>query len=325
MTTPRLIGSAAVLAAALALLGGPTAFGQAGATGDPATAGSAGTTAPSSSPSMGTSSSMGGGAATLGATDQLFMLRAAQGDMAEISTSQLALKKSKSADVKQLAQRLITDHSQSLKAGMGLATLQGLPSPKGPCFADQAVAQKLMDASGKDFDKQFMAAQQEDHENTIALYNMELSQGQDPQVKAFAAQFLPGIESHAGQIYQVAKTVGAPFSDLRTFAPPMVAGIAPSADMSGMSTAGTSASGMSGNAGTGSMSTGTSTSNMGMGTGTSTSGTPGTSGTSTSGTGTSGTGSTDTTGGGNTGATGAGTSGAGSTGGATGAGGATGQ
>jgi len=309
MTTSRFISRAASLGAALALIGSSAAFAQTASTGDPATAGTAGA-APQGSgtmPGMSTGTSTGAGmtpgmsagtgsgtgmtpgmsmgamtaGATLNPTDKLFMLRSAQGDMAEIATSQMALKKSKSPEVKQLAQRLITDHSQSLKEGMGLATLQGLPSPKGPCFADQAVAQKLMSANGKDFDKQFMAAQEEDHENIIALYNMELSQGQDPQVKAFAAKFLLGVESHSVQIYQVAKNVGAPFSELRPSTPPMVAGITPSSDMSGisgMSTTGTSTSGMSGGMGTsasgmnGGMGTGTgsSTGNMGTGTGSST-------------------------------------------------------
>lgn len=210
--------------------------------------------------------------ATLNDTDKLFMLRSAQGDMAEISTGQMALKKSKSDQTKQVAQTIIMGHSASLKEGMGLAVLLGLPSPKGPNVVDMIMAQKLSSLSGKDFDKQYLAGQQVDHENTVALYGMELSQGQDPQVKAFAAKYLPGVEGHTALIYQAALSLGAPDSNLRPTAPPMVTGVAPAgmADMnsmpgmsngnggmsngtSGMS--GTGTSGMSGGAGAGSTGT----------------------------------------------------------------------
>lgn len=217
--------------------------------------------------------------ATLNDTDKLFMLRSAQGDMAEISTGQMALKKSKAAQTKQVAQTIIMGHSASLKEGMGLAVLLGLPSPKGPNVVDMIMAQKLSSLSGKDFDKQYLAGQQVDHENTIALYGMELSQGQDPQVKAFAAKYLPGVEGHTALIYQAALSVGASDSSLRPTTSPMVTGVAPAsmADMNSMPgmSGGTSGmsngnGGMSGGTGTGAA--GTRTSGM-SGTGTGAAGT----------------------------------------------------
>ena len=155
------------------------------------------------------------------------MLRAAQGDMAEVSTSQMALKKAEDPGVKQVAQRLITDHSQSLQEGTGLATLLGLTAPKDAGVTNMAITKQLMSAKGKDFDKQYMAGQVETHENVVALYRMELSQGQNPQVKAFAAKYLPGIESHTAQIYQVAQSVGAPGIQLRPSMPPMDSAMMP--------------------------------------------------------------------------------------------------
>jgi putative membrane protein len=161
-------------------------------------------------------------------TDKLFLLRAAQSDMAEISTSQMALKKAKDAGVQQTAQTLITAHSQSLSEGAGLALRLGLTPPKDPGVTNMAVAKQLGSAKGKDFDKQYMAAQTEAHENVVALFNMELGQGQNTQVKAFAAKYLPGIEGHTAMIYQVAQSVMAPDSQLRPATPPTVTGVPPS-------------------------------------------------------------------------------------------------
>ncbi len=288
MTTSRFISRASSLGAALAFIGGSAAFAQTTLPSSPSPAGTAGPgsqTMGTGSQTMGTMPGMSTGtmpgmstgaqsagamtpSATLNDTDKLFMLRSAQGDMAEISTGQMALKKSKAAQTKQVAQIIIMGHSASLKEGMGLAVLLGLPSPKGPNVVDMIMAQKLSSLSGKDFDKQYLAGQQVDHENTVALYGMELSQGQDPQVKAFAAKYLPGVEGHTALIYQAALSVGAPDSSLRPTTPPTVTGVAPAgmADMnsmpgmsngnggmsngtSGMS--GTGTSGMSGGAGAG--------------------------------------------------------------------------
>ncbi len=298
MTTPRTLGYAVSLTAALSLFSGPATFAQTSAPGGASTpdASSGTSTTPgmstgagtSTMPGMSTGSGMGASSATpsatLNDTDKLFMLRSAQGDMAEISTSQMALKKSKTAQTKQVAQTLIMGHSASLKEGMGLATLLGLPSPKGPTVPDMAFARMLSSANGKDFDKQYLAGQQVDHENTIALYGMELSQGQDPQVKAFAAKYLPGVEGHTALIYQAAMSVGAPDSMLRPTTPPTVTGVAPAtmADMSSMSgTSGMSTGSTSGTSGastgTSGMSGGASTGTSGAGSGAST-GTTGTSG-----------------------------------------------
>lgn len=314
MTTFCFISRAACLSAALAFIGGSAAFAQTALPSSPSSAGTAGpgsqTMGAMPGMSTGTGAQSAGAmtpSATLNDTDKLFMLRAAQGDMAEISTGQMALKKSKSDQTKQVAQTIIMGHSASLKEGMGLAVLLGLPSPKGPNVVDMIMAQKLSPLSGKDFDKQYLAGQQVDHENTIALYGMELSQGQDPQVKAFAAKYLPGVEGHTAQIYQAALSVGAPDSSLRPTMPPMVTGVAPAsmADMNSMP-------GMSGGMNTGA--SGMSNGNNGMSGGTST-GAAGTMGNG----GGAGAGSTGTTGstGAGTDATGAGTGTTGGTGTAT--------
>ena len=145
----------------------------------------------------------------------------------------MALKKSKSSDVKQIAQTLITDFGKSLQEGTGLATLLGLSKPKDPGIMNEVFANQIRSSNGKDFDKIYMAGQVEAHENTVALYSMELIQGQDPQVKAFASKYLPGIEGHTMMIYQVAKAISAPDSDLRPASPLIVAGVAAPSDAVG--------------------------------------------------------------------------------------------
>ena len=58
--------------------------------------------------------------AAFAATDNDFVDKAAEGGIAEIETSRLALEKSQSADIKAFANMMITDHS---KANDELATI----------------------------------------------------------------------------------------------------------------------------------------------------------------------------------------------------------
>lgn len=142
---------------------------------------------------------------TLSAADRLFVVRAADGNMAEVMTSQMALK----------------------KAGKGVA----LPPTVGPTH--QIVSMALGKMSGGKFDQMFMGAQVEDHENTIALFQQEIASGQDGDVKAYAAKYLPKIVGHTTMIYGAASGVGVMAMHFRPSTPPM-AGMTMSPDSMGM-------------------------------------------------------------------------------------------
>jgi putative membrane protein len=155
----------------------------------------------------------------LNVVDQLFLARASQGNVAEVSASQMALTKSKNPQVKQVATLLIHEHGQAEQQLQGLATLKGVTLPMQPGPADMAVADRLRGLSGSAFDKFYLSRQVESHEDTIALYQQEAALGQDPQVKALEAQLLPQIIGHTQVIYVAAQAVGAPAIQTR---PPAV-------------------------------------------------------------------------------------------------------
>ena len=220
----------------------------------------------------GTAASMGM-SGTLSAADKLFVVRAADGNMAEVMTSQMALKKAGNGEVKQVAQRMIQEHGQAQNDLMQLAQGKGvsLPPTVGPTH--QIVSAALGKSSGGKFDQMYMGAQVEDHENTIALFQQEIASGQDTDVKAYASKYLPKIVGHTAMIYGAASGVGVTAMQFRPSTPPM-AGMAMSPDSA------------TGSTGTGAMNGGM---NAGAGGGTSTGGTS-TGGTSSGGTSTTGTG-----------------------------------
>ena len=165
--------------------------------------------------------------AALSPQDQLFMVRAAEGNLAEITLAQLALQKSKTPEVKNVAQTIITGHTQAQNDLMSRAMAKGIQLMPMLSPTHVAVSEKLKKAKGADFDKMYMANQTDDHENTIALFQTEVANGTDTDAKAHAQQFLPDIVGHTIMIYTVAKQVGAPGSELRPASPPVPPGVTP--------------------------------------------------------------------------------------------------
>lgn len=144
------------------------------------------------------------------AVDRLFLLRAAQGNMSEVALGQLALRKSRNPQVRTLAQHLIQEHSTANAALLPILTRKGIPLPRFIGAMNAATNDQLARLSRDGFDRMFMAAQVEAHENTIALFQQELAMGTDEDARAYATRFLPNIMTHTMMIYRVARAVNAP-------------------------------------------------------------------------------------------------------------------
>lgn len=125
-----------------------------------------------------------------------FMTRAAEGGLAEIETSRLAVSKAQNAEVKQFGQQMITDHT---RANNELKTLAGKKNITLPTEVDamhKAMATKLSGLSGAEFDKEYMRGQVEDHERSVALFQAQADNGADAEAKALAAKTLPNLKMH---------------------------------------------------------------------------------------------------------------------------------
>ncbi|HEX8237247.1 MAG TPA: DUF4142 domain-containing protein [Abditibacteriaceae bacterium] len=142
--------------------------------------------------------------------DRLFMLKAAQGNTAEVLTGQLALRKSTNPQVRQLAQMLVREHGQANVELLQITRRKGLPLPSTVGAMHAATSDQLSRLSGARFDQMFMAAQVEAHEATILLYQQEIAQGRDRDARAYATKYLPGVLTHTAMIYNIARRVGAP-------------------------------------------------------------------------------------------------------------------
>ena len=112
-----------------------------------------------------------------------FVKQAAAGGDFEIKSGRMALKQSKSEDLKRIAQKLIDDHTKGgkeLKATVKEAKIKA----KIPEKLDQkhaAMVDTLKKAQGADFDKTFVSQQLDAHRDAIAvLYGDNPESGREP-------------------------------------------------------------------------------------------------------------------------------------------------
>lgn len=124
-----------------------------------------------------------------------FMKAAAQGGMAEVEMGRLAASKAADPEVKKYGQMMVDDHS---KANAELKTLAGkknvtLPADLG---SHQATVDKLKGLSGADFDKAYVSAMVDDHEEDVGEFQSQADKSADADVKAFAAKTLPVLKNH---------------------------------------------------------------------------------------------------------------------------------
>ena len=156
--------------------------------------------------STNTKSTANGGVPT---KDHSFMVKAAQGGMAEVELGQLAQQNAQSQQVKDFGQRMVNDHSKANDELKQLASQQGVSLPATLDAKDQATKQRLSKLHGAAFDKAYMQDMVMDHKKDIAEFKHEASAGNDQGVKDWASKTLPTLESHLQQAEKVAPSVGA--------------------------------------------------------------------------------------------------------------------
>lgn len=128
--------------------------------------------------------------------DTSFVNAAATSGLAEVQAGKVAEQKASNPAVKQFAGQMVTDHSEANAELKQLAGSKGLILPTQPDAAHVATLQRTSQLSGSQFDEQYMQGQVADHEQAVSLFQREANSGQDPQLKAYAAKYLPVLQRH---------------------------------------------------------------------------------------------------------------------------------
>ncbi|MEI2414800.1 DUF4142 domain-containing protein [Orrella sp. JC864] len=160
--------------------------------------------------------------------DREFLEKAALSGQLEIEASKLAQQRATHPEVKQFADMMVQDHTAMDKSLKELASRKGVELP---AEIHKDVQDKLDDLAdekpGKDFDEEYAEKIAVDaHEDAVELFEDASKDAKDEEIKAFAAQGLPKLQTHLEQGKALKKTVDDHDYDSRAAAanPPASAG-----------------------------------------------------------------------------------------------------
>lgn len=144
---------------------------------------------------------VGGGAAraqtdTISDQDKTFLKGQQETNIAEVALGKVAIERATTETVRELARKLVDDHQKVMELNRALSTKLGLPVPDQPSAEQQATGEKIKAQTGAAFDAAYVAAQVEGHTKSVSKAQQEASSGSHPDVKAFAAEYVPKAQMH---------------------------------------------------------------------------------------------------------------------------------
>jgi putative membrane protein len=140
---------------------------------------------------------------SLPAPDQEFVVAAARDGIAEVEMGRLASQRAAADPVRQFAQRMVTDHGAANQELLQLAQRKSVTLPQEMDAAHRAAMDRLATLSGAAFDQAYMSEMMRDHQQAVALFSRQAQQGQDPEVRAWAAKTLPTLQEHQRMAYDI--------------------------------------------------------------------------------------------------------------------------
>ena len=147
---------------------------------------------------------------TLTTGDNKFFRDAAQSDLFEVQSSDLALQNASADPVKQFAQHMRHAHDTMFNTLNDLARAKNVQLPTVLDNDHQAMLKDLRDKSGADFDKAYISQQVDAHQMAINLTRAEADNGADNDVKSFALAGLTDLRAHLQEAKQVKDGMMAP-------------------------------------------------------------------------------------------------------------------
>jgi len=135
-------------------------------------------------------------ASPVSAQDRTFMDQASQINLTEISLGKYMHAHSTSTALRNLGARYARDHTAAQASLRPLASSLGLTVPKAPNAQLRSMVAKVESLKGKDMDVAFASISVSGHEAAIDIFKKEESAGSNAAVKAYAAKYLPMLQTH---------------------------------------------------------------------------------------------------------------------------------
>ena len=128
--------------------------------------------------------------------DPEFMKTAAHSDQNEIQQSKMALAKGVTGTAKEMANKMIADHTKSTADLKKIAAKKGVTLPTDMDAEHKALVPTMEKLTGKAFEDKYMAQMVLDHQKTANTMAAHEKMTQDADLKGFIAKTLPVVEQH---------------------------------------------------------------------------------------------------------------------------------
>lgn len=139
--------------------------------------------------------------------DKQFVRAATEAGIAEIRISELAVQKGSPA-IKDLAQKMLSDHTTINKDIANVADQMGVMLPKKMSKDQQAELDKLNGLSGKDFDTEYITYLARAHYHDLHAFHSEATAAGQPDLQEEVVRALHTMHQHVGMIKETATNEG---------------------------------------------------------------------------------------------------------------------
>jgi len=124
-----------------------------------------------------------------------------------IQLARIALEKAKNKDVRQYAQRMLTDHTRQQEQWKAMVEKEDMPYGLGMGPKHREKVEALQKVSSKNFDKAYMTLMIQQHQQ-VNYWQNEGRNSKSAAVRRLVNQGLPIEEQHLAQAKQIAREVG---------------------------------------------------------------------------------------------------------------------
>ena len=141
--------------------------------------------------------------------DSEFMTKAASGGMLEVELGKVVAQRATTAEAKQFAQQMVTDHTKANTELKALAAKKNIKLPASLGDDQKKVYDEVLAEKGVKLDQKYISEMVDDHEEDVKEFQEASTKAGDPEVKALAAKTLPMLQMHLTMIKKIQAGIDA--------------------------------------------------------------------------------------------------------------------
>ena len=122
---------------------------------------------------------------------------------AEVELGRLVQERATNPEVKEFGQMMVRDHQQAGSELKQIASKHNIQPPAAGHDDHNDLQQRLSKLSGAEFDREYMKAMVEDHEEAVNEVERKAENADNPEVRQWASKTLPTLKQHLERARQI--------------------------------------------------------------------------------------------------------------------------